>query len=64
MKAGGHMMGAGRMGAQEQQIVLKTDTGTVAVQLAPTALPYGEESGIGKGDAIEVIGSTVTVGES
>ena len=65
VKAGSQVMGPGRrMGVQDRQLVLKTDTATLDVQLGPATFLAEKKLEIGKGDTIEVIGSTVTVGES
>ena len=65
VKAGSQVMGPGRrMGAQDRQLALKTDTTTLDVQLGPASFLAEKKVEIGKGDTIEVIGSTVTVGES
>ena len=64
VKTDGRMMGAGRMGVQDQHLVLKTDTGTIDVQLGPATFLAEKKVHLTKGDTVEVIGSTVTVGES
>lgn len=59
-----HTLGLGQMGVQEKQLLLKTDTGTVEIQLGPTAFLTEKKEEIRKGDTLEVTGSRVTIGES
>lgn len=59
-----HTLGQGQTGVQEKQLLLKTDTGTVQIQLGPTAFLTEKNVEIRKGDILEVTGSRVTIGES
>lgn len=64
VNAGRPVKGPARMTPAEQQIVLKTDAGTIDVRLAPRAFLTEKGVEIAKGDAIEVVGSKGTAGES
>jgi hypothetical protein len=59
-----HTLGQGQTGVQEKQLLLKTDTGTVEIELGPTTFLNAKKVEIRKGDALEVTGSRVTIGES
>jgi hypothetical protein len=59
-----HTLGLGHKGVQEKQLLLKTDTDTVQIHLGPTAFLTENNVEIRKGDALEVTGSRVTVGDS
>lgn len=59
-----HTMGLGHRGAQEKQLLLKTDSDTVRIQLAPTTFLDEHNVEIRKGDVLEVIGSRITMRES
>ena len=56
--------GASNRMAQESTLILKTDTGTFDVRLAPAAFLAEKKAKIAKGDTVEVIGSRVTIGDS
>ena len=60
----GMMGGFGRMGMQGTHLVLKSDQDTVDVHLGPSAFLAEKKVEIAKGDAIEVTGSRMTIGES
>lgn len=53
-----------RSGVRETQLLLKTDTGTLEIQLGPTAFLAEKQVEIRKGDTLEVTGSRVTIGEA
>jgi hypothetical protein len=59
-----HTLGRRRTRAQEKRLLLKTDAGTVDIQLGPTAFLNAKKVEIKKGDTLEVTGSRVTIGES
>ena len=59
-----HAAGSSGMAAQDSTLLLKSDTGTVVVQLAPAAFLAEKKLKIAKGDTVQVIGSRVTNGES
>lgn len=59
-----HTLGLGQMGAEEKQLLLKTGTETIEIQLGPSAFLTENKVEIGKGDTLEVTGSRVTIGES
>jgi DNA/RNA endonuclease YhcR with UshA esterase domain len=56
--------GSSATAAHDGTLMLKTDTGTVDVQLAPAAFLAEKKVKIAKGDTIEVFGSRVTSGDS
>jgi hypothetical protein len=56
--------GRGRMGVQGTHLMLKTDTETIEVHLGPSAFLTEKKIEIAKGDAVEVLGSRVKMGES
>jgi hypothetical protein len=61
----GMMGGAGGRGMmQGTHIMLKTDKETIEVHLGPTAFLTEKKLELAKGDAVEVIGSRVKIGES
>jgi hypothetical protein len=53
-----------RAGVQETHLLLKTDTGTVEINLGPTAFLTETKVDIRKGDTLEVTGSRITIGDS
>jgi hypothetical protein len=59
-----HTLGLGHKRVQEKQLVLKTDTDSVRIYLAPTAFLTERKLEIRKGDTLAVTGSRVTVGDS
>jgi hypothetical protein len=59
-----HTLGLGHQGAQETQLLLKTDTDTVRIQLGPTAFLTDQKVEIRKGDTLAVTGSRVTMDDS
>jgi len=59
-----HTLGQGQTAVQEKQLLLKTDTGTLEIELGPTAFLDDKKVEIRKGDTLEVIGSRVTSGEA
>jgi hypothetical protein len=59
-----HTLGQGQRGVQEKQVLLKTDTGTVEIELGPAAFLNAKKLEIRKGDSLEVTGSRVAIGES
>lgn len=59
-----HTFGVGHKRAQEKRVLLKTDAGTVPIHLGPTAFLTDQNVEIKKGDALEVTGSWVTIGQS
>jgi hypothetical protein len=59
-----HTMGLGQRGRRDQQLLVKTDTGTVRVHLGPSGFLSEQKVDIRKGDAVEVTGSLVTIGDS
>lgn len=59
-----HTVGLGRDGVQNRHLLLKTDTDTVRVHLGPPAFLNDQKVEIRKGDALEVTGSRVPVGDS
>jgi hypothetical protein len=59
-----HTLGLGHKGAQEKQLVVKTDTNIVQIHLGPTAFLTEKKVEIRKGDTLEVTGSRVTIGDS
>ena len=63
VNAVGHAAGSA-MAAQDGTLMLKTDTGTVDVQLAPATFLAEKKVKIAKGDTVDVIGSRVTIGDS
>jgi hypothetical protein len=70
MGGGGRMGPGGRMGAQGMgmmqgtHVMLKTDAETIDVHLGPSAYLKDQQIEIAKGDALEIIGSRVKIGES
>jgi hypothetical protein len=58
-----HTMGLGRTEVQKQ-LLLNTDSESVEVQLGPTAFLTENNVEIRKGDALEVTGSRVTIGDA
>ena len=56
--------GSSATAAQDGTLMLRTDSGTVDVQLAPAAFLAEKKVKIAKGDTIAVIGSRVTSGDS
>lgn len=59
-----HTLGLGNEGVQAKQLLLKTDTGTIQINLGPTAFLTERKVEIRKGDTLEVTGSRVTIAES
>jgi hypothetical protein len=59
-----HTLGLAHTGAQEQQLLLKTDTGTVEIHLGPTEFLTAKKVEIGKHDTLAVRGSRIMLGES
>jgi hypothetical protein len=59
-----HTLGLGHTGVQEKQLLLKTDTDTLRIHLAPTAFLTERKVEIRKGDTLEVTGSSVTIGDA
>lgn len=59
-----HTLGFGHMRAPDKQLLLKTDSETLAVQLGPAAFLDEKDVEIRKGDTLEVTGSRVTSGPS
>lgn len=62
----GMMRGRGRMGMDMEgtHVMLKTDSETIEVHLGPSAFLKEKAIEIAKGDALEIVGSRVKVGES
>lgn len=56
--------GSSAPAAQDGTLMLRTDSGTVDVQLAPAAFLAEKKVKIAKGDTVEAIGSRVTSGDS
>lgn len=56
--------GASRMSEQETQVLVKTDTNTLAIHLGPTAFLGVKGVAIRNSDTLQVIGSPIAVGES
>ena len=56
--------GSSATAAQDGTLMLRTDSGTVDVQLAPAAFLAEKKVKIAKGDTVEVIGSRVTIRDS
>ena len=56
--------GSSATAAQDGTLMLRTDSGTVDVQLAPPAFLTEKKVKIAKGDTLHVIGSRVTIGDS
>jgi hypothetical protein len=67
---GGRMAPGGRTGAQGMammqgiHVTLKTDAETLEVHLGPSAFLKDQKIEIAKGDALEIVGSRVKIGES
>jgi hypothetical protein len=59
-----HTLGLGHMRAPDPQLLLKTDTETVQIQLGPLAFLSDQKLEISEGDALEVTGSRVAVNDS
>lgn len=59
-----HTLGQGQMETEKKLLLLTTDTGTVEVQLGPTAFLTEKKVEISEGDILEVTGSRVKIGES
>ena len=59
-----HGAGSSGTATQDSTLMLKTDRGAVAVQLAPAAFLAKKKVKIAKGDTVDVIGSHVTIGDS
>jgi hypothetical protein len=70
MGGGGRMERGGRMGAQGMammqgtHVMLKTDAETIEVHLGPSAFLKDQKIELAKGDALEIVGSRVKIGES
>jgi hypothetical protein len=60
----GMMRGRGPMDMQGTHLMLKTDKETIEVHLGPSAFLAEKKVEIAKGDAVEVTGSRVKIGES
>jgi hypothetical protein len=66
----GMMGGGGRTGPQGMammpgiHVMLKTDAETLEVHLGPSAFLKDQKIEIAKGDALEIVGSRVKIGES
>jgi hypothetical protein len=59
-----HTLGLGHGGVREKQLLLKTDTGTLQIHLGPTTFLDENKVEVKKGDALEITGSRVAIGES
>lgn len=59
-----HTFGLGHMRAPDKQLLLKSDTETLEIQLGPSSFLADQKVEISEGDTLEVIGSRVTIGES
>jgi hypothetical protein len=70
MGGGGRTAPGGRPGAQGMammqgiHVMLKTDAETLEVHLGPSAFLKDQKIEIAKGDALEIVGSRVKIGES
>jgi hypothetical protein len=67
---GGRMGPGGQMGAQGMammqgtHVMLKTDAETIEVHLGPSAFLKDQKIEIAKGDALEIVGSRIKIGDS
>jgi hypothetical protein len=59
-----HTLGMGHMRAPDKELLLKTDTETLEIQLGPSAFLRNQKVEISDGDTLEVIGSRLTTGDS
>ena len=59
-----HTLGLVKMSEPEKRLLLKTDAETVEIRLGPTAYVNDNRIEIAEGDALEVIGSRTTIGNS
>ena len=59
-----HTLGLAHKGADEQQLLLKTDTDALRVHLGPTAFLNELKMRIEKGDRLTVTGSRITLDNS